>query len=57
MRLLGDGLADGGKVPLQADLNIEAMVGVLLNKRGGRVACGGGRWSDSWTLGRYHVGQ
>ena len=57
MRLLGYGLADGGKLPLQADLNIEAMVGVLLNKRGGRVACGGGRWSDSWTLGRYHVGQ
>ena len=57
MRPLGYGLANGGKGSLRADLGGEAMVGILLKKRGGRVARGGGSRSDSWPLGRCHVGQ
>ena len=57
MSTLGDGLSDGGNGPLRYYLDREAMGGVLLKKRGGMVACRGGRRSDSCPLGRCDVFQ
>ena len=57
MSPLGDGLMDGGKIPLRANLDGEAMGGILMKNRGGRVAHRGGRRRDSWPLGRCHIGQ
>ena len=57
MRPLGYGLVDGGKGPLQADLDEESMGGVLLKKRGVWVARGGRGQSNGWLLGRFHIVQ
>ena len=57
MRLLGDGITDGGKGPLGSELDREALGGVLLKKMGGWLAPGYGRQNDSLPLGRCHVGQ
>ena len=51
MGTLGDGLADGGEIPIRDDLDREAVGGVLMKKRGGRAACRGGSWSDHSPFG------
>ena len=51
----GDGLVDGGKGPIGANLHVKAIIGILLENGGGQVARGGGGRSNSWSLGRHNV--
>ena len=51
MGTLGNGLEDGGKGTIWSELDRGAVGGILLKKRGGRVACRGRMWSESWPLG------
>ena len=51
----GNGLADGGKGQIGANLHVKAMRGILLEKGGDRGARGGEGRSIGWSLVFHNV--